>query len=258
MSWLRRRRVARLRAAPFPEAWRALLARHLPRWSRLDDAARRRLEGDVAVFLAEKEIVGCAGFVVDDAVRLAIAGEACTLLLGMPDDVDVFPRVHEVLVYPSPWRATQGEALGGGLRLEGDVVRSGEAWHDGQVILAWDEVRRGLRHPDDGRDVVLHEFAHALDHEAGPGDGAPRLPSPARYAAWARVLGAAYAGLRRDVEQGRADVLRPYGATAPAEFFAVATETFFERPHALRAEHPELYEQLAAFYGQDPAAEAAG
>ncbi|MEC9372422.1 MAG: M90 family metallopeptidase, partial [Planctomycetota bacterium] len=124
----------------------------------------------------------------------------------------------------------------------------------GPVVLSWCDVMRGAADPRDGRNVAFHEFAHQLDYEEGDANGAPPLPDQSRYAAWARVLGAEFETLRADLEHHRQTILDPYAATNPAEFFAVATELFFERPRAMRRTHPDLYDQLAAFYRQDPAA----
>ncbi len=145
------------------------------------------------------------------------------------------------------------EPLGGGGLIAGEQGRLGEAWGQGVVVLSWDDVRRGAADMRDGQNVVLHEFAHQLDQEDGAADGAPILPGRSRYVAWARVLGAEYEQLRRDASRGRPSVLDDYGATNPAEFFAVATECFFEKPGLLRRRHPELYEELRAYYRQDPA-----
>jgi MtfA peptidase len=138
--------------------------------------------------------------------------------------------------------------------LDGPQARLGEAWARGPVVLSWDDVVRGAADVHDGHNVVLHEFAHQLDNESGDGDGAPRLPQRSMYVAWARVLGEEYAHLIDDVAHHRASVLDDYGATSPAEFFAVATECFFEKPTALKRRHPALYAQLQLFYQQDPAA----
>ena len=138
--------------------------------------------------------------------------------------------------------------------------RLGEAWDSGAVVLAWDAVEHGTTIPDDGHNVVLHEFAHQLDFEDGKADGAPVLGSEdfwfrqrSRYRAWARVLSREYEQLRAEIQQGQAEVLDGYGATNPAEFFAVATESFFERAVQMREKHPELYEELRRYYRQDPA-----
>lgn len=251
IAWLRRRRRAHLRAAPFPAAWHDLLTARLPRFPRLSADQQEALQDDVAVFLAEKQFIGCAGLEITDEVRVVIAGEACILLLGR-DDEAVFPAVHSVLVYPTAWRAREVTAVGGGMRMDAPVARLGEAWRDGQIILAWDAVQDGVQDVGDADNVVLHEFAHALDHEDGAGNGAPVM-AWGRTAAWATVLGSAWEGLQADVASEVPGVLRAYGATNPAEFFAVATETFFERGARLRKEHPALYAQLVTFYGQDPA-----
>ena len=122
------------------------------------------------------------------------------------------------------------------------------------MVLAWDAVRAGASDANDGHNVVLHEFAHQLDQEDGTSNGAPILEHRTQYVAWARILGAEFTALRAAAEQGRPTDIDPYGATDPAEFFAVVTEEFFERPEALRRRHPDLYEELRAFYRQDPAA----
>jgi Mlc titration factor MtfA (ptsG expression regulator) len=122
----------------------------------------------------------------------------------------------------------------------------------GTVVLAWDSVEQGARNTDDARNVTFHEFAHQLDHEDGATDGAPPLPSREAYRSWARVFSENYAELRDLVEAGKPSLLDPYGATLPAEFFAVATETFFEKPRQLHQKYPELYEKLSGFYGLDP------
>ena len=134
-----------------------------------------------------------------------------------------------------------------------DQARLGESWHRGAVVLSWDDVRRGAADIHDAQNVVLHEFAHQLDSESGGVEGLPDLPRGSLVSAWARVLGREYRELAEEIRRRHATLLDPYGATNPAEFFAVATETFFERPLALRRRHPELYEQLKLFYRQDPA-----
>jgi hypothetical protein len=121
-------------------------------------------------------------------------------------------------------------------------------------VLAWDDVEAGAADPDDGRNLVLHEFAHQLDFEDGSTDGTPPLESSAQARAWAEVFGNALEALRRAADAGEPTLLDPYGAQDPAEFFAVATETFFERGRELSGRHPKLYEELKRYYRQDPAA----
>mgnify|MGYP001287487847 CR=1 FL=1 len=253
LGWLRRRRRARLRALPAPPAWREVIARNVPYFSRLAPPDQERLLGHVQVFLHEKRFEGCGGLVVSDEMRVTIAAQACVLLLGQ-EDPDVFPDAGTILVYPHAYLAPSQERLPDGSVVEGQVTRLGEAWRRGEVVLSWDASLGGAADPRDGQNLVLHEFAHKLDMEDGAADGAPLLPQRSRYLAWARALSPAYAALQEKVTAGRRDVLDPYAATNPAEFFAVATECFFEKPRQLQRKHPELYAQLRAYYRQDPAA----
>lgn len=249
-GFFRKRRRERLRAAPFPPEWDALLRRNAPLYDRLGEAGRQELQGHIQVFLAEKHFEGCGGLTLTDEIKVTIAAQACLLLLRR--DTDYFRRLVTILVYPSGYVARSVEPIGGGLVLEGEAARLGEAWRDGVVVLSWDDVRAGASDIHDGHNVALHEFAHQLDQEDGAADGAPILDQRSRYVAWARVLGAEYEQLRRDAERGRPSVLDDYGATDPAEFFAVATECFFEKPAQMKRKHPDLYEELKAYYHQDP------
>jgi Mlc titration factor MtfA (ptsG expression regulator) len=181
-----------------------------------------------------------------DEIRVTIAAHAALLLLGGARGF--FPGLVSILVYPSAYRGKVTQRLPSGIIEEGEQGRLGESWHDGVVVLSWDDTLRGAADTRDGHNVVLHEFAHQLDQEDGTADGTPYLGRRSLYAAWARVLGADFERLREGP-----GVLDRYGATNPAEFFAVATETFFEKPHQLRAQNGELYEQLRAYYGVDPA-----
>jgi hypothetical protein len=156
-----------------------------------------------------------------------------------------------ILVYPKAFRAPEAQREGA-VVIEGGSGRLGESHQRGIVVVSWDDVRRGAADPNDGRNVVFHEFAHQLDQADGAADGAPELDRPSMYGPWAATLGAEFEGLVEDAERRRKTVLDKYGASHPAEFFAVATEAFFEKPRQLKAKHPELYEQLAAFYRQDP------
>ena len=183
---------------------------------------------------------------------MTIAAQACLLLLHR--DTDYYPLLKSIIVYPSTYVVPEKHSLGGGIWEEGeDVVLGHTSRSLSALVLAWDSTLHGAREMGDGDNVVLHEFAHQLDFEQGDVNGTPALESNQRYASWARVLGAEYDALRRASDEGRPSVLDDYGAENPAEFFAVATEAFFERPIALRAKHVALYEELRAFYQQDPA-----
>ncbi len=252
MRWLMRRRRDRIRRRPFPPAWRAIVDRNVPYVALLPPADRAELEGHVNVFLAEKQFEGCGGLEITDEIRVTIAAQACILLLHR--QTDYFSKLVSILVYPSAYVATGERHLAGGLVSEESDVRLGESWVSGVVVLVWDSVRAGANDIHDGHNVVLHEFAHQLDQETGEADGAPILPRRSMYVAWARVLGHDFDQLVRDAELQHQTLIDDYGATNPAEFFAVVTETFFEKPRRLRAQYPELYEQLREFYCQDPAA----
>ena len=249
-DFLRGHRRAALRTQPLAPAERAVLAKNVPFVARLDDADRTELEGLVRIFLAEKSFEGCGGLELTDEMKVTIAAQACLLLLHR--ETDIYPGVEAILVYPSAYRAPTRTGLGG-VVLEGEQVRLGESWTRGVVVLAWDHVRSGAAQPESGQNVVLHEFAHQLDGEDGALDGAPDLGARARYTSWAHVLGDEYKELSHRIHAGRASDIDAYGATSPAEFFAVVTELFFEKPRAMKQRHPELYGELAGFYRQDPA-----
>ena len=246
-TWRRRRATA----VPFPAEWDAILERNFPLDAQLPPEDRAELRRRIQIFLAEKNFEGLGGLELTDEIRVTIAAQACLLLLHRGQDD--YPGLYSVLVYPAAYRAPSRTVSGAGVVTEGEQGRAGEAWHHGAIVLSWDDVRRGASDPRDGHNVVLHEFAHALDMQDGYADGMPPLPSRSLIAPWVRILGGEYETLQREVARRHRTVLDPYGATNPAEFFAVATETFFEKPRQLRAKHPELYAELREFYSQDPA-----
>jgi hypothetical protein len=250
-GYFTRRRRQKVRRRPFPEAWADVLRANLPFYERLSEAERAELHGHVQVFLDEKRFQGYRGLEITDEVRLTIAGQACLLLLGGPGDY--FKHLRSIHVYPGEAYTGRQPRRDGPAVVDEPQARLGESWYRGPVVLSWDAVRRGAADPRDGRNVVLHEFAHQLDGEATGMDGAPRLHASGMYAAWARVLGREYKELVEKVAEHRPAVLDEYAATAPPEFFAVVTEAFFEKARSLRRKHPELYEQLKQFYRQDPA-----
>jgi Mlc titration factor MtfA (ptsG expression regulator) len=250
-GYFRRRRLDRLRSAPVPADWLGIIEQNVPFWASLAKADRRELQGHIQVFLAEKHFEGCDGLDLTDEVKITIAAHACRLVLHR--DADVFPRLVTVLVYPTAYVAKVVEPIGGGGVLEGEQVRLGEAWKDGVAVVSWDDLRATVQGRNPGRNLILHEFAHILDMEDGASDGTPVLAGRAQYASWVAIMEDEYERLRRDSHLGRYSVLDHYGATNPAEFFAVATEAFFEKPTVLAKRHPELYAELRRFYRQDPA-----
>ena len=251
LGFFERRRREAIRSRPFPPEWRAIIDRNVPYCGRLSPEDREELEGHIQVLLAEKTFEGCGGLELTDTIKVTIAAQACILLLHR--DTDYYPDLDVILVYPSTYVARGARAAEGGIVVDDAQVRLGESWTRGVVVLAWDSVLSGAADMRDGHNLVLHEFAHQLDQESGDVDGAPALPRRGMYTAWARVLSKDYEKLVGDDARGRRTVIDTYGATNPAEFFAVVTETFFEKPLQLRARHPDLYEQLKLFYQQDPA-----
>ncbi len=236
--------------APAPARWAEVVAQRVPLAQGLTADERRRLLELVQLFLADKHFEGCNGLTLTEDMKVTIAAEACLLLLHL--EGPVYPTLRTVLVYPgafvpkSAWPPAPHQAEPESVPLLGQSLRQGV------VVLSWDDVLNGARDPADGRNVVLHEFAHQLDQEDGVVSGAPLLPGGA-LRAWARVLAGEFDRLQRDAAADRPSVLDAYGATNEAEFFAVATEAFFEKPTALERDHPELYAQLREFYHQDPA-----
>jgi Mlc titration factor MtfA (ptsG expression regulator) len=251
------RRRARLRAMPPPPRWREVLEQNIPIFNRLPDEDQAELLGHAKVFLSEKHFEGAGGLTLTDEIRITIAAQACLLLLHR--ETDYYPDLKSIIVYPTGYTAREDRHIGGGIWEEGGEDRLG---HTGQrlsaVVLAWDAVRHGAAVPTDGENLVLHEFAHQLDFENQSSDGTPALERHGDYLAWARVMSAEFNALRNvnalrnASDAGEGGVISDYGATNPAEFFAVITEAFFERPRALRQKHPALYAQLQRFYRQDP------
>jgi len=249
--YITRRRRNRLRAEPFPHAWRVILQRRVPQFARLPADLQLQLKQHMQVFLAEKPFLGCSGLVLTDEIRVTVAAQACLLLLNRTP-ADYYPALRQILVYPGPFIVDRVQPDGPGVLQEMRQVLSGESWSQGQVVLSWDDALHGASDPADGRNVVIHEFAHQLDQETGHANGAPLLRSRAAYSSWSQVFGQEFAVLRQRTEAGQASLLSDYGATDPAEFFAVASETFFELPQRLAQEHPALYAELRRFYCVDP------
>ena len=240
----------RLPTGPIPDSWYGVVEHDVPlaRW--LSAEERERLLRLVQVFLTEKHFEGCGGLIVTEEMKIRIAAEACLLLLNL--EGPCYPSLRTVLVYPRGFVPKFAGSPGTGEIARAPVALIGESWGDGVVVISWDDAVRGARNPADGENVVLHEFAHQLDAEDGVTDGAPLL-APSALRTWGGVLSAEYERLRQDAAHDRPSALDSYGASNRAEFFAVATETFFEKPDQLEREHPELYGQLQQFYRQDPA-----
>jgi Mlc titration factor MtfA (ptsG expression regulator) len=252
-AWLRGRRRRKLLSTPFPAAWLEYLRRNVSHYEFLNEAERARLRDDLRILVAEKRWEGCGGLRMTDEIKVTIAAQAALLVLGIGHNY--FERVRSILVYPRGYRAPgpDGEDVPGETH-----GRLGEAWYRGPVVLSWADALAGGRNQGGGQNLVFHEFAHQLDMLDGLIDGTPLLETPAEYRRWREVMTAEYERLTREAGEGRRTLLDPYGATNEGEFFAVATECFFEQPVALSRQHPKLYELLRDYYHQDPAARCHG
>jgi hypothetical protein len=250
-TWLKQRRRRRILAAAFPADWERHLQRHVWPDRYLAAAERAQLRGCVQVLVAEKNWEGCGGLEMTDEVRVTVAGLASVLLLGL--EHDYFSHVQSILVYPSgytvPARLDEEHPV---IDVEGEP-HLGEAWYRGPVVLSWAEVKEDAAHPQQGSNLVWHEFAHQLDMLDRSVNGTPPLASREARREWHEVMTAEFERLGREARAGRETLLDPYGAQDEAEFFAVASESFFSLPHALRREHPRLYAVLREYYRQDPA-----
>jgi Mlc titration factor MtfA (ptsG expression regulator) len=234
-----------------------VLRGRFPLYERLPAGQQARLRSHILWFVAEKRFEGCGGLEITDEIRVTVAAQACLLILH--GSTDAYDSLKSILVYPSTYFSQTARHDGRSAVSEEPSARLGESWDHGAVVLAWDSVRHGAANPFDGHNVVFHEFAHQLDQEDGRADGAPVLgrdqsflDRPALYSSWARVLSRKFELLQRRVRRGKRGVMDAYGATNPAEFFAVATESFFEKPRQLQQRHPKLYEELKRFYRLDP------
>jgi Mlc titration factor MtfA (ptsG expression regulator) len=248
--YLPRWRLRRALARPLPPSALAILEKNIPIYSRMPADLQGQLRGLVTQFLHEKTFVGCDGLVVTEEMRLTIAGQACLLLLNRPSRV--YPALRTILLYPHEFFAGRAEVGPGGVVTHTQHGMLGESWSDGRVVLAWEHVQRGAMDWTDGQNVVLHEFAHQLDSERGAPNGAPFLGNHADYRSWAAVLSRDFANLRHDAIYRQKSVLDHYGASSPAEFFAVATETFFEKPWQMAERHPALFGEFQKYYRVDP------
>ena len=252
--WITAYRQRRVLAHPFPPYWRQILRQRVPLLRSLPADLQIRLRERIQIFLAEKAFIGCAGLVVTEEMRVVVAAQACLLVLHR--SMRAYDNVRQVLLYPGPFVTRRTVTDVAGVQQEQRNVLSGESWTQGQVILSWPDVLQGAIVAHDGQNVVLHEFAHQLDQENGAAHGAP--PPVAGDAAhnpalWQQTFSAAYTYLQTQVLHGEQGLFNHYGAQSPAEFFAVATEVFFEQAVAMAAQFPALYQALRGYYQVDPA-----
>ena len=251
-AWLTEHRRKSILTEPFPPAWSEILNRDTPFYACLDSEEQARLRDLIQIFISEKYWEECGGLTLTDEIKVAIAAQACLLILNL--DREIFPNVGSILVYPAAYIAKRKSVSPDGVVDEGPYGLLGEAWSTGPIIISWADARDGGLNQTDGHNVVYHEFAHKLDMRDGSADGVPRLADDAQYETWAKVMSAEYADLVKKAEHSKKSMLDSYGAVNSAEFFAVATECFFEKSVRMRETHPDLYRVLSGFYRQDPAA----
>ena len=245
-----RYKLSRAIDEPFPATWRKILRQNFPVSRRMPTDLQLQLKQGIKQFIHEKKFIGCAGFEITDEVRVTIAASACLLLLNRQSDV--YYGLHYVLVYPNAFLVKREALDSAGLSNLQQRGVLGESWSNGKVILSWEDVLQGNKDFTDGANVALHEFAHQLDHESGATNGAPFMGSAARSAQWARVFTDEFQRLQKAAYHGDQTLIDQYGATEPAEFFAVVTETFFEQPKQMAIEHPALFRELKNYYKVDP------
>lgn len=248
-SWLKNQRRNRLLAEPISSAWHDYLTRNVRHFGRLDSTKRSLVRQVVQVLVAEKNWVGGAGLDVTEEMKVTVAGQAAVLGLGMEEPY-YFDAVQTIILYRGPYEHPPLVQSHHWIVGEGIPVY-GEAWHRGPIVLSWRNVLASGRNESDGRNVVFHEFAHYVDGLDGEVDGTPPLIGRQRQQIWYRVTEAGYLRLVGQARRDEVTLLDHYGATNRAEFFAVATECFFEQPHAMQRQHEELYGVLRDFYRQD-------
>ena len=245
---LKNRKELREKAAP--DGWDGILVLRAPLLGRLPAVDMAELYGHIQVFLSEKRFEGCSGFEITEEVRVAIAAQACLLLLHR--DTDYFPTTETIMVYPDEFEVDVAEAEDDWIVTEYTEDRSGESWDYGPIVLSWRDVLESAHPEADGYNVVIHEFSHQLDLENGEIDGVPKLPDAGAYAKWKEKFTLAYEAHCEAVDRGRRTELDEYGAESPHEFFSVVVEAFFEMPEALQRLHPGVYNLLAEYFQQDP------
>lgn len=240
----------KVRRLPFKKQWRKIIQQRMPYFRQMPADLQLQLKQHIQVFLAEKKFIGCNGVVITDEIRVTVAAQACLLLLNRK--TDYYPKLKTILVYPSAFVKKQNQVNADGTLNAQEVVLSGESWDFGKIILSWQDSLHGAELPNDGHNVVIHEFAHQLDQENGRANGAPILGKAQSYQTWSEVFNKQFELLRKQVAMNIPSIFDYYGATEPAEFFAVASEVFFEKSQQLYQEHPALYQELTHFYKVDP------
>lgn len=252
--WYLRKHVRRVRRrklfnTPLHASRVTILQKHVTLYSKLPQYLQEELHGHINIFLDEKKFIESDGITLTEEIRVVVAGNACLLLLQ--GNKRRFTGFSSIVIYPSAYTAHEVQQ-DGLITTEQPSKRAGESWVRGPVVLSWVDVLSGSTNAEDGHNVVIHEFAHKLDEQSGNMNGLPVLKNTSQYRAWSKVLSEEFNALHERAKRGENKVLDTYGTVSPAEFFAVASESFFEKPRQMKKRLPELYEQLQAFYNVDP------
>ncbi|PCJ56966.1 MAG: hypothetical protein COA79_17330 [Planctomycetota bacterium] len=248
-AYLKEKRRKKLFSEPVTEEFLSVLIQFVPLYKKLPDNLQKELIGHMNIFLDEKSFEGCVGLEISTSIKIVIAAQACMLLLNRK--TNYYPKLSVIYVYPDAFQSQQVTNEGGVETVE-NIIRSGESWTNGPVVLSWNHTMHGANDIKDGQNVVFHEFAHQLDQEDGSNDGMPIHESTSQYIAFARMIENKYDKLQKRIMNRKKTVMDPYGGTSKAEFFAVLTETFFEKPRQLKRKHPELYDEVKDYYKLDP------
>jgi Mlc titration factor MtfA (ptsG expression regulator) len=252
--WIRDHQRRKILETSFPQSWEAILTANVAHYQRLNEAERKQLHDLIQVFVAEKNWEGCGGLTLTAEIQVTIAAQACLMILALPHDL--YRNVESIFIYPSTVVTPERQPRvfeSARAPVSSSMPILGEAMLGGPVILVWDNIKKTARHPEMGHNVVYHEFAHKLDMLDGRANGTPPLENRDQYRQWVEICSKEFLRLRSDSQKGRPTFLDSYGATNEAEFFAVITEQFFDRPKSMQKHQPELYRILSAFYHQDPA-----
>jgi Mlc titration factor MtfA (ptsG expression regulator) len=248
--YLREKKRDKFRYLPFKKEWRKIIQQRMPYFRQMPTDLQLQLKQHIQVFISEKTFIGCNGIKITDEIKVTIAAQACLLLLNRK--TDYYPKLKSILVYPRAFLKEQNQLSADGVQYTQKVTLSGESWGFGKIVLSWQDSLHGAELPNDGSNVVIHEFAHQLDQENGKANGSPILGKGQSYECWSKVFLQQFEILKKQAASGTPSIFDYYGATEPAEFFAVVSEVFFEKSKQFSIEHPALYRQLTNYYKVDP------
>ena len=242
-------RRRKLIASAFPKSWDEILRKNFPLYKKIPKNVQKKLHSYINVFMDEKTFEACGDLEeLTEEMCVTIAGQACLLLVN--GRCGFYDKLTTILVYPDMYKADQKQNKDG--TIGGGGTRLGESWEQGTIVLSWKHSLRGPAITNDGQNLVIHEFAHQLDQWDGMADGAPLRSFSEEHKDWSKNFYEAYNRHAERFRKGRKLVIDEYGATNPAEFFAVASETFFEKPRGLLKRYPAIYNELKNLYALDP------